>query len=628
MEPERDTKTRRKPSEDLLLRYAAIIEGSDDAIIGKTPGGIITSWNPAAEKMFGYRADEAVGESILLIFPNDREEEEIEILQRLSKGERIRHFETVRRRKDGELIDVSVSMSPLIDSLGRVIGISKIVRDITAAKKVERLISRQSEEYKLAFNANPLPMWVYDIRTLSFLAVNDEAVRHYGYSRNEFLSMTIKDIRPAEDFPSFIDNVSHAKFEIEHGTWRHLTKDGRVITVEVNSHPVSFMGRKAKLVLANDVTARKLAEEALFNAEHRYRATLDSMMEGCQIIGFDLRYLYLNDVAAAQGRLKKEDLIGRTMMEVYPGIEKTEMFSALRHCMEERTPCRMENLFTFDDWTTGWFRLSMEPVQEGVFILSIDITQEKRTEEELNKYRSHLEELVEERTAALEEVNRELEAFSYSVSHDLRAPLRHVDGFTRLLSKRIQNVVDQDSRRYLELICTATKEMGILIDDLLAFSRAGRAEMSKSRVSVRALLDRAILQLGGDIEGRSIEWNIGSLPEVQADSQLLYLAIFNLLSNAVKYTATREKAKITVNHRREGSEDIFTISDNGVGFDMKYSGKLFGVFQRLHDAEDFKGSGIGLANVRRIIARHGGKTWAEGRVNEGASFYFSLPVTQ
>lgn len=626
MESEWETQTKSKPSEELLLRYAAIIEGSDDAIIGKTPGGIITSWNPAAERMFGYGADEAIGESILLIFPPDRVDEEIEVLEKLAKGERVRHFETVRRRKNGELVDVSVSVSPLVDSTGRVIGVSKIVRDITEAKKAEQIIRLQAEEYKLTFDANPLPMWVYDIETLSFLAVNDEAIRHYGFSRNEFLSMTIKDIRPAEDVPALMENVDHAQFEIEHGTWRHRTKDGRIITVEISSHPVSFMGRKAKLVLANDVTARMLAEEALHIAEHRYRTTLDNMMEGCQIIGFDWRYLYLNDVAAAQGRVKKEDLLGNTMMDVYPGIENTEMFSALRRCMEERMPCKIENLFTFDDLTTGWFRLSMEPVQEGVFILSVDITQEKRASEELDRYRGHLEELVKERTAALEEVNRELEAFSYSVSHDLRAPLRHVDGFTKLLAKRTQATVDEESRRYLELISNATREMGTLIDELLAFSKAGRAEMSKSRVSVRSLVDRAILELDNDTHDRTIEWEIGPLPEVEADQQLLYLAVFNLLSNAVKYSANQEKAEIVISHRREGREDVFAVRDNGVGFDMKYAGKLFGVFQRLHNAEDFKGTGIGLANVRRIIARHGGKTWAEGKVNEGAAFYFSLPI--
>ena len=628
MESEQETQVGSGLSKDLLLRYAAIVEGSDDAIIGKTPGGIITSWNPAAEKMFGYKADEAIGESILLIFPRDRVDEEIEILEKLARGEHVRHFETVRRRKNGDLIDVSVSASPLLDTMGRVIGVSKIVRDISASKKAEQLISRQAEEYKIAFNANPLPMWVYDMESLSFLAVNDEAVHHYGFSRNEFLSMTIKDIRPDEDVPAFMENVNHAKFDIEHGTWRHRTKDGRIITVEISSHPVSFMGRKAKLVLANDITARMLAEEALRNAEHRYRTTLDSMMEGCQIIGFDWRYLYLNDVAAAQGRFKKENLLGRTMMEVYPGIEKTEMFSALRRCMEERMICRMENLFTFDDWTTGWFRLSMEPVQEGVFILSIDVTQEKRAAEELDRYRGHLEDIVKERTFALEEVNRELEAFSYSVSHDLRAPLRHVDGFTKLLSKKIRSDVDEESRRYLDVISNATREMGTLIDELLAFSKAGRTEVSKSRVFVRSLLDRAILELDTDTRGRAIEWEIGPLPEVEADPQLLYLVVFNLLSNAVKYTSRKEKAKILISHKREGREDVFMIRDNGIGFDMKYAGKLFGVFQRLHDADDFKGTGIGLANVRRIIARHGGKTWAEGKVNEGAAFYFSIPAPE
>ncbi len=614
-----------KLSEELLLRYAAIIEGTDDAIIGKTLGGIITSWNPGAERIFGYRAEEAIGESVLILFPRERVDEEIEILQKVSRGERVSNFETVRKRKDGTLIDVSVTVSPLIDLSGQIVGVSKIVRDITPLKRAEEDLQRRAEEYTLAFNESPLPMWIFDIDSLSFLAVNDEALMAYGYSRDEFLAMTIKDIRPPEDVGSLVANVRQVVSRADQGTWRHRRKDGTIITVEVTSRPIQFNGKEARLVLANDITSRRRAEEALVSAEHRYRDVLDNMMEGCQIIGFDWRYIYVNDVAAAQRRKRKSELVEHSVMEVYPGIERTEMFAALRRCMESRIASAMETALSFDDWTTGWFRLSIEPVEDGVFVLSQDITHEKKDAEELEKYRSHLEELVSARTAALEDVNKELEAFSYSVSHDLRTPLRHIDGFAGLLARKIEGTLDQESRKYLDSIRTACKGMWTLIEDLIDFSRNARMEIAKSKVSARALFDRAIIELEGETRGRKIEWNLGPLPEIEADQRLLYLVVLNLLSNAVKYSSKREDAVITIQHSKGDDEDIFVVRDNGVGFDMKYVDKLFGVFQRLHDDEEFKGTGIGLANVRRIISRHGGRTWAEGKVGEGASFYFSIP---
>ena len=225
-------------------------------------------------------------------------------------------------------------------------------------------------------------------------------------------------------------------------------------------------------------------------------------------------------------------------------------------------------------------------------------------------------------------MNKELEAFSYSVSHDLRAPLRHIAGLAGLLSTRIEAALDQESKKYFDSVKSACREMWALIDDLIDFSRNARVEIVKSKVSSRAIFGRAKVALEAETRGREIEWNLGPLPEIEADPRLLYLVVLNLLSNAVKYSSKKEKAVIAIQHSKVDDEDIFVVRDNGVGFDMKYVDRLFGVFQRLHDAKEFKGTGIGLANVRRIVSRHGGRAWAEGKVGEGASFYFSLPSTE
>ena len=254
-----------------------------------------------------------------------------------------------------------------------------------------------------------------------------------------------------------------------------------------------------------------------------------------------------------------------------------------------------------------------------------DITERKRREQEINGLNQELG----KRTAELEAINKELEAFAYSISHDLRAPLRHMSGFTELLQKQTASLLNEKSRRYVTIILESAQRMGNLIDDLLAFSRIGRAETHKTMVSLEQLVREAVTEVRRETGGREIVWRIGGLPAWHGDSSMLRLALVNLISNAAKFTRTRSPAEIEIGCVDQKQDQVVVfIRDNGVGFDMKYVNKLFGVFQRLHPPEEFEGTGIGLATVQRIVHRHGGRVWAEALVDKGATFYFSLSKPQ
>jgi light-regulated signal transduction histidine kinase (bacteriophytochrome) len=281
------------------------------------------------------------------------------------------------------------------------------------------------------------------------------------------------------------------------------------------------------------------------------------------------------------------------------------------------------------------------PDYEGIFntgigLAAIGLTtllavQQKTAVASLREQSSEIGKLNEElakRARELETSNNELESFAYSVSHDLRAPLRHVDGYSELLKKQASSSLDEKSLRYIQTILESSKRMGNLIDDLLAFSRIGRAETKKTLVSLDQLVKEVVAEIGEDTRERNIVWKIHPLPICYGDRAMLRLVIVNLLSNAVKFTRARAQAEIAIDCVDMGKEVEMSVRDNGAGFDMQYANKLFGVFQRLHLPEQFEGTGIGLATVRRIIHRHGGEVRAEGGVDQGATLYFSLPKAQ
>lgn len=387
---------------------------------------------------------------------------------------------------------------------------------------------------------------------------------------------------------------------------------------ELNAHLESMVRDRTA---ALETSIKELDESG-----KRFRHALDNMMEGIQIIDHDWRYVYVNRAVTQHARLSAEQLLGRTMMECYPGFEETKVHGLIRQCMEQGNSFHFENEFIFASGEVAYFEMSIQPVPQGVFILSIETTERKMAELKVKEFNEHLERTVEERTAQLQAVNKELEAFSYSVSHDLRAPLRAVNGFSEMVQQQYGPQLDDNARRLLGIIRDNATTMGQLIDDLLEFSRTGRKELAFTKVDTSALAREVLTeQVQGEPE-RANSVTIDELPEVNADRQLLKQVFINLLSNALKYSSKKENPQIRLWAEQSEEQITFHLRDNGVGFDMAYSDKLFGVFQRLHSRREFEGTGVGLALVQRIINRHGGSVWAEAELDSGATFHFSLPV--
>ena len=604
--------------------------------------------NDAYAEFLGYPKAEIIGKTSVELNILVHPEERVEILKQLEKNGCVRGAETLLRSKDGTERWISTSIDKLhlfgkdcylialVDITERRLFEEKLLKlSLELEQKVlERTeqIKNSEKRYRYLFENNPMPMWVIDLETFQFLDVNEMAVMQYGYSREEFLSMTAMDIRPEQEkelFRSLDHSFEGNAMDFKKGVWNHRKKDGSIIQVEIIAHKIIFDGRPARFILANDITEKRKAEDKLMRSEELYRSLFENMLHGfayCKVIfeNNELKdYIYL----AVNNRYEEltglKDTIGKKVSELVPDLpgRDPEYAEIVTRVVLTGKPEKFE---TWVGPLGKWFSISLYSPENGYFVsLTDDITERKLADEKIIKINEELEQRVIDRTGELKKTNDELEAFSYSVSHDLRAPLRGIIGFAAILEEDYGSILDDEAKRVITIIKRNTTRMGQLIDDLLGFSRMSRHTIVKSDIDTDAMVAELVQELG---DSATIEWRIQRLPAIKGDANTIRQVWINLISNAIKYSMNADKPIIEIGSLPDNGSVTFFVKDNGVGFDVQYANKLFKVFQRLHGADEFEGTGVGLAIVEKIISKHGGSVWAKSEPGKGATFYFNMPA--
>lgn len=810
-------------------RLEAILSATSNAIVSKNLKGIVTHWNQGAERMFGYKAEEMIGASIQRIIPPDRMNEEELILGRCAEGKTISIWETVRRKKNGDSIEISLTCTPILNSSGQVIGITKIAQDIGVQTRQQKELSRMSRLYSALSQVNQAIVWsssqedllvrvcrvlvehggfvvawiswfnsenqslepvavfgdendyiknvrikiddrpeglgpvgrsfteerpvisndywrdptaapwhgearrrgirscgVFPIRlqgrvvatlqvyaseidffmdkevallteaatdisfaldTFALQAAHDaaekaaEAERIFsatmiesmpgvvyfydldynflrwnenfstvtGYSSEEIQMMTPLDFFSEEDRPGLEERIKEV---FEKGqSWietRFRCKDGTLIEYHFTGRRVEYQGKPCLIGMGVDISEMAATTNALIQSERRFRSTLESILEACQLLDFDWRYVFLNEAASLHNRRPNSELLGKTLFEAWPGIEQSHVYGLMKKAMEERVSCHDETVFRFPDGHTGTFEVMAQPVPEGLFLLSIDISERKRAEEALRELNESLEHKILERTDELREALIRAEsadkiktAFLATMSHELRTPLNSIIGFTGILLQELAGPLNPEQTKQLKMVQTSARHLLDLITDVLDISKieAGQLEIRREEFDLAASFNRVCDSITPLVNRKGLKFKSevpSHVPTMIGDRVRLEQVLLNLLSNAVKFCEVgevsialeiREQAKLRDFYRPVRAAAII-VKDTGVGISPEHINQLFQPFKQLDSglARQHEGTGLGLAICNRLVGLMKGEISVESQPNLGSIFTVIIPL--
>ncbi|MFZ0546314.1 MAG: PAS domain S-box protein [Candidatus Promineifilaceae bacterium] len=629
----RESETRIRKSEE---RFSKVFHSSPSPMtIARQSDGVYIEANESFLTLIDYSREEVIGHTSVELNLIDAEGR-AEIRRRLSQLGIIQNIEVVARAKSGQRLNILTSIEN-IELAGEACTITTML-DITERKQAEEL-------FRLVVEASPNGIILVDSAGKISL-VNERVDTLFGYDREELIGQPVEILVPKQ-FRTNHNNYQTAYFSAPTirpiGAGRDLfglRKDGRQIPVEIGLNPVTTTNGKFVLASIIDITERKQGEQ-------QFRLAVEASPNALIMVGVNGKISLVNTQAEALFGYDREELLGQTIDMLVPSSfhdhHKTYRDAFFNNPTARPMGAGRDLFGLRKDGRQVPVEIGLNPITttEGEFVLAsiIDITERKQAEAEIanllqreqaartetTKLNEELEQRVTERTAQLEAANKELEAFSYSVSHDLRAPLRSIDGFSQALLEDYLESLDDDAQDYLKRVRAASQRMAQLIDDMLMLSRITRSEMNRETVDLSRIAKSIAENLTQTEPERQVEFDIPPNVTVEADRHLMEVVLENLIGNAWKFTSKNATARIEFGTITQSNEHpAYFVRDNGAGFDMTYSGKLFGAFQRLHSSSDFPGTGIGLATVQRVINRHGGSVWAESKENQGATFYFTI----